>query len=87
MGSGQPSHEGFREEINWAFRVSDPTSALFGGALSAPFKGVGPMGTHFSASAPPAQHPVLSLLRECGAADSAFHCNAGGSGASRGRRQ
>lgn len=48
------------------------------------------MGTHFSASASSAltaQHPVLSLLRECGAAGSAFHQNAGGSRASRGRRQ
>lgn len=86
MGSGQPSHEGFGEEGNQACRVSDPTSALGVGAVSSPFQGVEPMGTRFSTSPPPAltaQHPVLSLLRERGAADCAFHWNAGGSWASR----
>lgn len=60
MGSGQPSHEGFREERNWAFRVSDPTSALCGGAVSAPFQGVGQVtaegGTH--------GHPLCSLCMQ-----------------------
>lgn len=47
MGSGQPSHEGFGEEGNWVFRVSDPTSALCGGAVSPLFEEVGLWGSTF----------------------------------------
>lgn len=50
MGRGQPSHKGFGEEGNVAFRVSDPTSALSGGAVSPLLLGVGQVnaggGTH-----------------------------------------
>lgn len=37
MGSGQPRCKEFGEEGNWTFRVSDPSSALCGGAVSPPF--------------------------------------------------
>lgn len=66
MGSGQPSGKELGEEGGWEFGVSDPTSALCGGAASSPFQAAGWVtaggGTHFSAPAPPvltAQRPVL----------------------------
>lgn len=41
MWSRQPSDKGLGEEGGWAFRVSDSTSALCGGAGSSLFQGIG----------------------------------------------